>query len=120
MLKGIFVAAADQERELITISVEEVDEVEPIALRLMISHEACCCGEEEQAIVAIHGAMELAQLGVSYVIASGPHLPYPRHPLEQREGAAQAPAGPVGEAAQHRRSVPRVGVSIRKESAIED
>ena len=120
MFKGVFVAAAHQERELISISLEEAAEVEPIGLRFMIGHEACCCREIEKAIVAVHGAMELAELGVCYVIAFGPHLPYSWHPLEQREGAAQALAGPVGEAAQHRRGVPRVGVPVREEPAIED
>ncbi len=44
MFKGIFVAAAYQERELIAISLEEVTEVEPVALRFVIRHEAGCCG----------------------------------------------------------------------------
>jgi hypothetical protein len=70
--------------------------------------------------VAVQGAMELAQLGVRYLITFGPHLPYSWCPLEQREGTAQAPACPVGEAAQHWRGVPRVGVPVRKEPAIED
>jgi hypothetical protein len=42
------------------LSLEDGAEVEPIALRLVISHEACRCGEVEQAIVAVHGAMEFA------------------------------------------------------------
>ena len=54
MFKGIFVAATQQERELIAISLEEVAEIEPIALRFLISHEPRCCGEVEQAIVATH------------------------------------------------------------------
>ena len=44
MLEGIFVAAAYQERELIAISLEEVSEIESVALRSVISHEAGCCG----------------------------------------------------------------------------
>ena len=40
VLKGIFVAAAHQERELTAVSLKEVAEVEPIALRFVISHEA--------------------------------------------------------------------------------
>src|SRR5512146_2313274 len=73
MFKGIFVAAAHQERKLIAISPDGVAEVEPIALRFVISDEACCGDEVEQAILAVHGAMQLAELGVCYVIASGPH-----------------------------------------------
>jgi hypothetical protein len=40
VFKGIFVAAPHQERELIAISFVEVTEVEPIALRFVVSHEA--------------------------------------------------------------------------------
>jgi hypothetical protein len=40
VFKGIFVAAAYQERKLISISLEDAAEVEPIALRFMIDHEA--------------------------------------------------------------------------------
>jgi hypothetical protein len=120
MLKGIFVAAAHQERELIAISLEEVTEVEPFPLRFVISDEACRGSKVKQTIVAVHGAMELAEFGVRYVIAFGPHLPYSWHPLEEPEGSAHAPASPVRESAQHRRGVPRVGVPVRKESSIED
>jgi hypothetical protein len=120
VFKGIFVAAAHQERELIAIRLEEVTEVKPVALRFVISHEARSRSEVEQAIVAIHSAMELEDFGVGYLIAFGPHLPYSWHPLEQPEGAAQAPAGTVGEAAQHRRGVPRMGMPVREEPAIED
>ena len=41
VFKGILVAAAHQERELIAIGLEEATEVEPIALRLVISDKAC-------------------------------------------------------------------------------
>src|SRR5215472_124236 len=64
--------------------------------------------------------MELMELGVRYVIAFGPHFPYSWHPFEQHEGATQASPGPLGEAAQHRRGVPWVGVPVRKEPAVED
>jgi hypothetical protein len=64
VFKRIFVAAAHQKRELIAISHVEATEVEPIALRFVISHEACCGREVEQAIVAVHGAVEFPQLGV--------------------------------------------------------
>ena len=57
MLKGIFVAAAHQERELIAISLEELTKVEPLALRFVISREARCRGEVKQTIVAVHGAI---------------------------------------------------------------
>jgi len=120
VLKGVLVTAAHQERELIAISLEEVTEVEPITLRFVISHETRCGGEVEQAVVTVHSAMELAELGVCYVIAFGPHLPYSGHPLEQRERSAQALAGPLGEAAQRRGSVPGVGVAVPEEPAIED
>ena len=78
MFKGIFVTASHQERELISISREEAPEVEPVALRFVINHEACCGGEVEQAIVAAHGAMEFAEFGICYVITLGPHPPYSR------------------------------------------
>jgi hypothetical protein len=120
VFKRIFIAAAHQERELIAISIKEAAEIEPVALRLVISDKACGSCEEEQTIVAIHDAMEFAEFGVSYLIAFGPHLSYSWHPLEQREGMAHALAGAVGKAAQHRRGVPRVGVAVREESAIED
>ncbi len=47
VFKGIFVAAAYQERDLIAIDLEKAAEVEPIALRLVISHEASRGGEKE-------------------------------------------------------------------------
>jgi hypothetical protein len=53
MFKGIFVAAADKERELILISLEETTEVEPIAFCFVIGREARCGSEVEHAIVAV-------------------------------------------------------------------
>src|SRR5690348_970701 len=76
MLEGIFLAAAHQERGLISISPVEVAEVEPIALCFVISREASRCGEVEHAIVAIQGTMELADLGISHLITFGPHHPH--------------------------------------------
>ena len=99
VFKGILVAAAYKERELTAVSLEEAAEVEAVALRFVISHEARSRGEVEHAIVAVQGAVQLADLVFGYVIALGPHLPYSWHSLEQREGSAQAPAGPVGETA---------------------
>jgi hypothetical protein len=46
-LKGIFVAAAYEERELTTIGFVKVAEVQPVALRFMIDHEASSCCEVE-------------------------------------------------------------------------
>ena len=120
MFKGIFITASHQERELISISREETSEGEPVALRFVINHKACCGGEVEQAVVAVHGVMELPEFGVCHVIAFGPHLSYSGHSLEHRERAAQALAGAAGEAAQHRRGVLRVSVPVREEPAIED
>src|SRR5215472_16748438 len=65
--------------------------------RFVMGHEARSRSEVEQAIVAVHSAMELEDFGVGYVIAFGPHLAYSWHPLEQREGAAHASAGTVSE-----------------------
>src|SRR5262245_37971753 len=59
VLKPIFIAAADQERELIAISLEEAAEVEPIALRLVIGHEARRGGEIEQPIAVAHDVVQL-------------------------------------------------------------
>ena len=60
VLKGILVAAAHQERELIAISLVERTEVEPITLPSVIGHEGGSGGEVEQAIVAVHGALKPA------------------------------------------------------------
>ena len=120
MFKRVFVAAADQKRELSAISLEDVTEVESIPLRFVIRNEASSGGEVEQAIVTVHRAMKFADLGLRYVVALGPHLPYSWHPLEQREGAAQVPAGTFRQAAQHRRGVPRMGMPVREQPAIED
>src|SRR5262249_7298747 len=109
-----------QKWELIVISLEEATEVEPIALRFMISHDTGGGGEVEQAVVTVHGGVEFDEFGFRYVIASGPHLSYPWHPLEQPAGTAHALVGRVGEEAQHRRRVPRMGVSVGEEPAIED
>jgi hypothetical protein len=119
-LEGIFVTAAYQERELIAISLEEVTEVEPVFLRFVIRHEAGCCGQVEEAIVPVQRAVELAELGICYVIVFGPHLPYSWHPLKQPQRAANPLAGSVRETAQHRRGVPRVGVTVGKKPAIKD
>jgi hypothetical protein len=64
--------------------------------------------------------VELAELGVCYVIVFGPHLPYSWHPLKQPQRAANTLAGSVRETAQHRRGVPRVGVTVGKKPAIKD
>src|SRR5579872_3093117 len=120
MFKWILVAATQKKRELIAVSLIDVAEIEPIALRLVIGHEACRGGEVKQAIVAVHGAMEFAELGVCYVVALGPHLPHSRHPLEKRERPAHAATSSIGEAAQHRCGVPRMSVPVREEPAIEN
>ena len=118
MFKGIFVAAADKERELISISLKETAEIEPIALRFVICVEARCGSEVEHAIVAAQGIMQLANLGVRDLIAFGPH--HADHHLEQSEGAAHTSAGPIGKAAQDWRGEPRVRMPIREKPAIED
>jgi len=118
MFKGIFVAAADKERELISISLKETAEIEPIALRFVICVEARCGSEVEHAIVAAQGIMQLANLGVRDLIAFGPH--HADRQLEQSEGTAETGAGPIGKAAQDWRGEPRVRVPIREKSAIED
>src|SRR5215471_19093998 len=118
VLERILIAAADQERELIAISLEEAAEVEPIALRLVIGHEARRGGEIEEAIAAAHGVVQLADLGVRDLIGFGPH--HASRQLEEPVGASQTRVGPLGEAAQDRRGVPRVGVPLREEPAIED
>jgi hypothetical protein len=119
MFKGIFVAAAHQEWELTAISLKEAAEVEPIALRFVIGHETRCSREVEKAIVAVHGVVQLADLGVRYLITFGPHRS-PSQQLEQRERAPRTLAGPVREAAQNRRGVPWVGMPVREKPAIED
>src|SRR5215469_1391781 len=120
VFKWILVAATHQERELIAISLINVTEIEPIALRFVIGHEVCCGGEVEQAIVPVHGAIEFAEFGVRYLIAFGPHLPYSWHPPEERERPAHTATGSVGEAAQHRCGVPRMSVPVGEEPAIKD
>src|ERR1700741_3860724 len=120
MFEGIFVASAHKKRKLIAINPEEITEVEPVSLRFVIRHEAGCGGEVEEAIVAVYRAVEFEELSVGYVIAFGPHLPYSWHPLKQPQWAANTLAGPLREAAQHRRGVPRMGVPVRKQPAIED
>ena len=117
VFKGIFVAAAHQKRELMVISPEELTEVESVTLRLVISHEARCGGEVEQAIVTVQSSIELADFAICYPVAFGPHHPC-QH--EQGERTPQTPASPVRKAAQDRRCVPRVGVPVRKEPTIED
>jgi hypothetical protein len=42
VLKGIFVAAADNERKLIPIGPEQPAKVEPVALRFVIGHKTRC------------------------------------------------------------------------------
>ena len=68
----------------------------------------------------VHGAVEFAELGVGYVVAYGPHLPYSWHPLKQPQRAANTLTGSVRQTAQHRRGVPRVGVTVGKKPAIKD
>src|SRR5262249_34852722 len=116
--KGMFMGGAHLERELSAISLEEAAEVEPIALRFVIGHEACSSREVKQAIVSAHGVVELANLSVRDLIVFGPHNP--GHHLEQGEGTAQTPAGPVGEAAQNWRGEPRGRMPVRERAAIED
>ena len=118
VFKGIFVAAAHQERELISISFEQMAEVEPIALRFVVGHKTCSCCGVERAIVTLQGAKELADLGIRHLIAFGPH--HPHHHLEQSEGAAQTLARAVREATQNWRGVPGMGVPVHEEPAIED
>jgi len=82
MFKRVFVAAADQKRELGTIRLEDLTEVEPSPLRFVVRYEASSGGKVEQAIVTVQGVMELAELGFSYAIAFGPHRSYSWHSLE--------------------------------------
>src|SRR5262249_6245714 len=116
--KGMFMGGAHLERELSAISLEEAAEVEPIALRFVMGHEACSSREVKQAIVSAHGVVELANLSVRDLIVFGPHNP--GHHLEQGEGTAQTPTAPVGDAAQQCRAEPGVELPVREESAIDD
>jgi hypothetical protein len=75
VFKGIFVAAAYQKRELMVISSKDFTEVESVTLRFVIGHEARCGGEVKQAIVTVQSSIELADFGVCYSIAFGPHHP---------------------------------------------
>ena len=69
VFKGIFVAAAHEERELIAISGEQAAEVEPIALRLVIGHETWpAAARKNRAIVAVQNALEFAHLGICHPI----------------------------------------------------
>ena len=68
VLKGIFIAAAHQERELTAVSLKELAEVEPVALRFVVGDEACSSREVEQAIVAVQGVIQLADLGMRHLI----------------------------------------------------
>src|SRR6516225_11783848 len=90
VFKGVFVAAAHQKRELTAIGSEELIEVESVTLRFVISYEARCGGEVEQAIVTVHSSIKLADFAICYPIAFGPH--HPCQHLEQRERTAQTPA----------------------------
>ena len=118
VFKRIFVAAADNKRELISISLKEATEVEPVALRFVIGIEARSCGGVEVAIVSAQGVVKLANLSVRDLVAFGPH--HANRHLEQSEGTAQTSARPIGNAAQDWRGEPRVRVPVGKESAIED
>ena len=60
VFEGIFVAATYQERELITIRFKETAEVEPLSLGFVVHHEACCCGEVEEAMVTIQRIVQFA------------------------------------------------------------
>src|SRR5215813_11564590 len=120
VFKGIFVAAAHEKREPIAVRPEEVAEIEAITLRFVISYEARRGGEVEQPIMTVHCVVKLAEFGLRDVIVLGPQLPDSWQPLEQREGTAHARASPVRETAQQRRGIPRVGMPVRKEAAIED
>ena len=62
--------------------------------------------------------MEFAYLGISHLIAFGPD--HSHQQLEHCEGEAQNPTGTLRDAAQKRRSEPRVGMPVREEPAIED
>src|SRR5579862_8874485 len=66
VFKWILVAPAYEEWKLIAVSLIDAAEIEPIALRLVIGHEACRGGEVEQAIVPVHGVMEFAEFAVCY------------------------------------------------------
>ncbi len=85
MFKGIFVTAANKERELSAISLEEVAEVKPVALRFVIGCEARCSREVEPAIVAVYSVVDLADLGVRDLIDFGPHNS-PQHRWRARLG----------------------------------
>ena len=69
VFKRIFVTAADKERELISISLKETTEVEPVALRFVIGREARSCGGVEVTIVSAQGIVKLANLSVCDLVA---------------------------------------------------
>jgi hypothetical protein len=117
-LKGIFVAAANEEWKLTPIRVEETAEVQTVALRLVIGREAGASRKIEQAIMAVHGVVKFANLGVRNPIAFRPH--YPRQQLEQGKGSSQPTARSVVEASQDWRGEPRMRVTVREKAPIED
>ena len=48
VLERILIAAADQKRELIAISLEEAAEVEPVALRFVVGKETALHGGSDR------------------------------------------------------------------------
>ena len=74
VFKGILAGAAHKEQEYDAIALRaDRNRADRLAL-CDAGHEACGGGEVEQAIVAVHGAIEFAQLGVRYVIAGMDHV----------------------------------------------
>ena len=69
VFKRIFVAAADNKRELISISLKEATEVEPVALRFVIGSEARSCGGVEVPIVSAQGVVKFANLSLRNLVA---------------------------------------------------
>jgi hypothetical protein len=57
VFKPIFVAAANNKRELSTIGLEEVAEIDAVTLRLVIGGEARRSREIKSAIVAAYGVV---------------------------------------------------------------
>src|SRR5262245_6935035 len=118
VFKGILVAAADEERELAMINREEASEVEAAALRFVIGREASGSRQVEQAIMAVHGVVKLADLSVSNPVALRPH--HACQQLEHREGASDPWLESARELAQDRRCVPGVRVATWEKPAIKD
>ena len=122
MLERIFVATADDERNLAAVGVEDAPEIEAVSLRPVLVDETCGAIQVKESVVSLERGVEIARflfprVGILRTVAFRPHDGGDRFERSERTFGEERDAV---EALEYGRGEPRVRVPVDEKAAVED